>query len=160
MDSKVPDEIIRTITLKVPQTKVWRAIADAQHFGAWFHCTVDGPFEEGGVLNCRSTYGVDSTNEESNEFVWQKRIVSIQPERYFAFEWTPGDTGANLFAPEVGTTLVEFTLHATDEGTRLVVRESGFASLPEAYRERSFRLNSGGWDAQVENISVYFHAKH
>ena len=34
--------------------------------------------------------------------------------------------------------------------------ESGFAALPDdARRLKAFRLNSGGWDEQVENIDAY-----
>ena len=156
--TQIPDEIVRTIDLNVAQTKVWQAISNAQSFGEWFRCTTDGPFERGRILNCRSTYGAEGGASASNqeEFVWQKRIVAIEPEAYFAFEWTPGDTGADVFSPELGSTLVEFKLAPIDTGTRLTICESGFASLPAALRSRSFRINSGGWDAQVQNITQYF----
>ena len=143
------NEIVRTITLKASLDKVWSAVSEPQKFGEWFRCTVDGLFEVGQVVDCSSTY---EGNEES---VWQKVIKAIEPKSYFAFAWSPGDTGADMYSEGVGQTLVEFFLESTDEGTVLKIRESGFADLPEEHRARSFRMNNEGWDAQVENIKKY-----
>jgi uncharacterized protein YndB with AHSA1/START domain len=51
------------------------------------------------------------------------------------------------------TTLVTFTLDETPEGTRLTVVESGLDQLPPARRAEAFRMNEGGWTAQLQNIS-------
>ena len=37
-------------------------------------------------------------------------------------------------------------------GTRLTVVESGFDQVPPHRRLEAFRMNSGGWDGQMENI--------
>ncbi|MEM7003693.1 MAG: SRPBCC family protein [Pseudomonadota bacterium] len=147
---ELENSIVRSVDIKAPISKVWDAIADHKKFGAWFKCVVDEPFVEGGVCTCRSTY------HEHEELVWQKRIKRIQPETYFAYEWSAGDTGADMFDPEAPRTLVEFTLTATDAGTRLEIHESGFAELPEDMALRAFRLNNGGWDSQVNNIQAFF----
>ncbi|MEM7020702.1 MAG: SRPBCC family protein [Pseudomonadota bacterium] len=150
----VANEIVRTIVLKAAITKVWQAISDARQFEQWFRCKIDGTFQIGEIVTCYSTY------EDSENFTWQKRVVAIEPERYFAFNWTPGETGADMYKDSTGQTMVEFELESIGEKTQLVIRESGFADLPEAYRARSFRINTGGWDAQVENITVFFHANN
>jgi hypothetical protein len=49
-------------------------------------------------------------------------------------------------------TLVVFELKDVPEGTRLTVVESGFDAIPEARRAEAWRLNEGGWAAQMENI--------
>ncbi len=145
----VNDEIVREIELRATQDKVWRAIADARQFGQWFRCEVEGDFVVGELNNCRGTYPGGEDN------VWQKLIKAIEPERYFAYVWSPGDPGAVLFNEDAGHTLVEFTLAPSATGTHLTIRESGFASLPEAWGERSFERNTEGWDAQVGNITAY-----
>ena len=38
------------------------------------------------------------------------------------------------------------------DGTRLTVVESGFDQLPAHRRGEAFRMNSGGWAMQMENI--------
>ena len=148
----VNNEIVRTIDLNAPVERVWQAIVDAKQFGQWFKCTVSGEFAVGQVVNCSSLY---EGNEQS---VWQKLITAIEPEKYFAFEWSPGETGADLYSEQAGKTLVEFTLRASGEmgeGCQLVIRESGFASLPADAGRKSFELNTHGWDAQVGNITTY-----
>ncbi|MNE95918.1 hypothetical protein D3C80_1940680 [compost metagenome] len=47
---------------------------------------------------------------------------------------------------------MEFTLREVDGGTMLTVVESGFDQIPPERRMEAFRLNSGGWDAQVKNV--------
>ena len=142
-------EIVRTIALEAPVRKVWDAISQAAPFGEWFRCTVDGQFAVGAIVNCRSQY------EGSEALHWQKRIVAMEPERYFAFEWSPGESGADLLDESVGTTLVEFTLKAIPSGTELVIRESGFEKFSPSEIRRAMRLNSEGWDAQVDNILAF-----
>lgn len=142
-------EIVRTIELKARVSKVWDAISQSTPFGEWFRCTVDGEFAVGAIVNCRSQY------DGNEEMRWQKRIVAMEPERYFAFEWSPGETGADLLDESVGTTLVEFTLKALPAGTELVIRESGFDQFSAAEIRRAMRINSEGWDAQVDNIRAY-----
>ena len=166
----IENEIVREIELSVPVSRVWEALADSRQFGQWFRCTVDREFSVGALVTCRSTYA------ENEAFVWQKLIKAMEPERYFAFAWSPGETGADMYddggckesakesakestkegAKESGETLVEFRLWPIDNGTRLEIRESGFANLPESHRAHSFRSNSEGWDAQVENVAKFF----
>jgi hypothetical protein len=55
-------------------------------------------------------------------------------------------------------TLVTFTLSdAPGNGTLLTVVESGFDKVPAHRREEAFRMNSGGWDAQMQNIARHVH---
>ena len=49
-------------------------------------------------------------------------------------------------------TLVEFELKDVDGGTLVTVVESGFDQVPEWRRLDAFRMNSGGWDIQMQNI--------
>ena len=46
----------------------------------------------------------------------------------------------------------EFRLEDAVGGTRLSVTESGFDRIPADRREKAFRMNEGGWAAQVKNI--------
>jgi hypothetical protein len=53
------------------------------------------------------------------------------------------------------TTLVQFRLEAVPEGTLLTIVESGFDRVPAHRRERAFRMNESGWQAQTENVKKY-----
>jgi hypothetical protein len=52
-------------------------------------------------------------------------------------------------------TLVEFRLHDVPGGTRLTVVESGFERIPVERRVLAFRMNDGGWAAQMQRIEQY-----
>ena len=38
------DRIEKTIELKAPVARVWKALTDYQEFGKWFRVQLDGPF--------------------------------------------------------------------------------------------------------------------
>jgi hypothetical protein len=82
----------------------------------------------------------------------------MDPERLFSFIWPhpknfeKADYQASENDP---TTLVEFRLQKTANGTLLVVTESGFDNLPGDLRLEAFRRNEGGWSEQMKNIKNY-----
>jgi len=43
------DRIEKRIELKVPISRVWRAVTDYREFGEWFRVKLDGPFVPGQV---------------------------------------------------------------------------------------------------------------
>lgn len=165
------DRIEREVTLKAPVSRVWRAITDAEEFGAWFGVRFEGSFAEGAAM--RGTFR--RTFDEASMIAHQKSlgvvpsgirmpsphatfctIERIEPERYFAYRWIPYGIDADVDPASEPTTLVEFRLTPTSAGgTRLTVVESGFDAVPEKRRVRAFRMNEGGWTAQVENVRKY-----
>jgi hypothetical protein len=50
---------------------------------------------------------------------------------------------------------VEFRLEPTQDGTLLVLRESGCDQLPDDFREEAFRRNDGGWTERMKNIESH-----
>jgi len=52
-----------------------------------------------------------------------------------------------------------FELEDAEGGTLLKVVESGFDQVPAARRSEAFRMNSGGWDAQMKNIEKHVAAR-
>jgi uncharacterized protein YndB with AHSA1/START domain len=73
------------------------------------------------------------------------RVVKVEPQSYVAYRWAPATPGQEL--TEDNTTLVEFTLSAEGDKTRLTVVESGFAALavPEDVRAQTVKNLTGGW---------------
>ena len=64
----------------------------------------------------------------------------------------PGAVDTSVDYSKEPSTLVEFRLEDVDGGTRLTLVESGFDSVPEWCRMDAFRMNSGGWNIQMQNI--------
>ena len=140
------DRIEKRVTLRAPRSRVWRAIASADEFGAWFGVKLDGAFAEGSTIKGQITHpGYEHVTMEIH-------IVRIEPERRFAYRWHPYAIERGVdYSPEP-TTLVEFTLDDAGDGTVLTIVESGFDRLPIARRAEAFRMNDGGWTAQIRNI--------
>ena len=141
------DRVEKTMELKAPVSRVWRAVTNAKEFGQWFRAALDGDFVVGETVKGNITY-------EGYEHLRMAIVVeSIEPERYFSFRWNSVDeTGEE---PDHHQTLVEITLEPIEGGTRLHLRESGFSTLPEDQRSEALRKNLEGWDIQAENIASY-----
>jgi len=79
-------------------------------------------------------------------------VQKMEPERYFSYTWHPYAIDPNQDYSQETPTLVEFTLTETKAGTRVRVVESGFDKIPAHRRDEAFRMNEGGWVAQIKNI--------
>jgi len=142
--STATDRIEKTVIIKAPRTRVWRAIADAKQFGEWFRVKLDSQFAAGATIFGTITYpGYEGLRMEIV-------IERIEPERLFSYRWHPGDPRTDYSRDPM--TLVEFTLEDVQGGTRLTIVESGFDQIPLARRAEAFRMNEGGWIEQVQNI--------
>lgn len=82
-------------------------------------------------------------NAEHGDF--PVRVEKVDPPTYVAYRWVSAFPGEEL--REDNSTLVEFTLTAEGDGTRLRVVESGFAALPTPEDNRRNVLNdhTTGW---------------
>lgn len=156
----VPDRIQKSVFLRAPLERVWRAVSDAREFGTWFGVDFDGPFRAGEQLRGRITpTKVDPTVAKQQEpyagtpFEWN--VETIEPPHRISFRWHP-------FAVEKGhdysaepTTLITFELHEEADGTRVTITESGFSRIPLERRARAFTANEGGWEHQTQLLDKY-----
>lgn len=140
------NRIEKSIALKASVSRVWRALVDYREFGAWFHVQLDAPFAPGKVAVGRITH------PGYEHVIWRATIKTIEPERLFSFTWHPYAVDAAVDYAAETPTLVEFTLEPTATGTLLRVTETGFDQIPAGRRAEAFRMNDGGWAAQMENI--------
>jgi uncharacterized protein YndB with AHSA1/START domain len=144
------DRIEKTIELNASAARVWRAITDAKEFGTWFRMALDGDFEAGKPIRGRITHkGYEHLSVE----MW---IEKIDPQRYFSLRWHPYAIDPKVDYSSEPTTLVEFRLESTGEKkTHLTIVESGFDRVPLERRAEAFRMNDGGWTAQLKKIEDY-----
>ena len=143
------DRIEKSIELKAPISRVWRALTDHREFGEWFRVKIDGPFKPGQVSTGQVTY-------PGYEYLkWEAVVQKMEPEKLFSFTWHPAAVDARKDYSKEPSTLVEFKLEKIPTGTRLVVTESGFDKIPSERRLEAFRMNEGGWTEQMKNIQNY-----
>jgi len=145
------DRIERSIVLKAPRSRVWRALTDPSEFGAWFRADLSGQsFAPGQAARGPITY----PGYEHVQF--DVRVERVEPESHFSWRWHPYAVEPGVDYSHEPTTLVEFTLEDTaDGGTRLTVVESGFDAIPSHRRDEAYRMNSGGWEGQMDNIAAH-----
>lgn len=144
------DQIVKTVVLDAPVSRVWRALADQQEFGQWFRVKLDQPFQPGGLSTGQMTF------PGYEHYPWRATVERMEEERLLSFRWHDFDERSELPISEQPTTLVEFVLEPIADGqTKLTITESGFMSLPESRRIEVMRGNTEGWNIQAENIVAH-----
>lgn len=144
------DRIERSILIEAPVARVWHALTDADTFGSWFGVRFDGAtFAPGRRVVGNITY-------PGYEYLkFDVHVERMEPERLLSWRWHPAPLERGRDYSDEPATLVEFTLREVEGGTMLTVVESGFDQIPPERRQEAFRINSGGWDAQVNNIRAH-----
>jgi uncharacterized protein YndB with AHSA1/START domain len=144
------DRIERKVLINAPRARVWRAVSDAGEFGDWFGVNFKGKsFVAGKHVQGKITY---PGYEHLTMDVLIERVV---PEKLLSWRWHPAAIDPKVDYSQEPTTLVEFELKDADGGTLLTVVESGLDKIPLARRADVFRMNSSGWDQQMENAKKH-----
>lgn len=144
----VENSIQRQIEIKAPLSKVWKALTDSKLFGQWFNANFHSPFVAGKTTKARNT---TKGYEMDMEFM----IKEIKPQSYFSYAWHPFPMDQSFDYSKEEPTLVEFFLEETATGTLLKVKESGFTKITASRRAEAFKMHTGGWEAQLENIKGF-----
>ena len=143
------DRIEKRIELKASVSRVWRALTDHREFGEWFRVKLDGPFVPGQISCGHITYpGYEHVK-------WEAVVQKMEPERLFSFTWHPCAVDSKIDYSKEASTLVEFRLEKTTNGTLLLLTESGFDKIPSDRRLEAFRMNDGSWTEQMKNIESH-----
>ncbi|WP_327237779.1 SRPBCC family protein [Streptomyces sp. NBC_01317] len=146
--SESDDRIEREITIEAPPERVWAVLTEPAHVGSWFGQGQPTPVDlrPGGTMYLdHGAYGQFPTT-----------IVTVDPPHRFSYRWASAYPGEQ--ATEGNSTLVEFTLAAEGEGTRLRVVETGFADIviPEDRIDTaSKKSHTEGWTDMVVNLKKY-----
>ena len=162
VNADVSDRIEKSIVLRAPRTRVWRAIADSREFGEWFGMRVDAPFAAGATVTGIITPttvdpAVAKVQQRYTGMPFKLAVEVVEPERRFSFRWHPGVPDGDY--SDEAMTLVTFVLEDADGGTRLTVTESGFDRIPLARRAEAFTANDTGWGMVMTLIEKYLAAK-
>ncbi|MFE6847546.1 SRPBCC domain-containing protein [Streptomyces sp. NPDC057686] len=136
------DRIERETLIDAPVDRVWPLVAEP---GFW----VADPASASGT-QAREGESLVARNAEYGDF--PVRVEKVEPQTYLAYRWASAFPGEEL--REDNSTLVEFTLTAEGDKTRLRVVESGFASLagPEDLRAKAVKDNTGGWPQVLDAL--------
>jgi len=158
--STVTDRIEKTITLRAPVSRVWRAITDVREFGAWFGVNLDGPFTAeasctGVIRPTKADPEIAKLQEPHAGKRFDILVEQLEPERFFSFRWHPFAIEPGVDYSKEPMTLVAFDLRAVEGGTLLSITESGFDRIPLERRARAFAANDGGWTHQAKLLEKH-----
>ena len=154
------DRIEKTVVLRAPLERVWRAISDSKEFGTWFGVEFDGPFAAGKAMVGRIVPTqvdpeVAKLQEPHRGAKFEITVEALEPMKLFSFRWHPFAIDPNVDYSKEETTLVEFRLTEEKGGTRLVITETGFDRVPLERRAKAFTANEGGWEHQSKLLEKY-----
>jgi uncharacterized protein YndB with AHSA1/START domain len=145
----MPDQIERTIDLKVPIARVWGALTEPREVSAWFGARFEEPFVAG-----RTALGI-VTYPGYEGLTFDIKVVAKDELKLFSFEWHPYAIDVNRDYSGEKRTLVEFHLEPFGDGTRLTVTETGFDALPADRAAEAYAGNDQGWEDQLLKIAKH-----
>jgi uncharacterized protein YndB with AHSA1/START domain len=138
----VPERIQHDVLVDAPVERVWAVITEAEHVGAWFGDAAEIDPRPGGAMTL--TWKAHGTI--------LARVEKVEPPSFFSFRWA---RPAGAEPREGNSTLVEFSLTAEGDGTRLRVVESGFPSLEGDDKSKYAAMNTEGWRMELEDLRRY-----
>jgi uncharacterized protein YndB with AHSA1/START domain len=142
---QIPDQIEREVLIEAPVERVWALITEAEHMGAWFSDT---------------SAKIDLRPGGAMSLSWEKhgtvhaRVERVEPPHLFTYRWA---SATDVEPTDGNSTLVEFSLAAEGDGTRVRVVEIGFAGLDasEAERRRKLDDNTEGWAIELGHLAEH-----
>lgn len=141
----VPEQIEREVMVAAPIERVWSVVTQPEHVGSWFgDAGAEIDLRPGGAMTI--TWAEHGTSHAV--------VERVEAPRVFAYRWA---RRAYEAVREGNSTLVEFTLTAEGDQTRLRVVETGFRALdlsPEE-QERYAAGNTAGWRMEIDELLAY-----
>jgi uncharacterized protein YndB with AHSA1/START domain len=144
--------IEREIVVEAPIDIVWTTLTEPGEISRWFAEEADFELRTGaeGILVFGDNAGDERAAAERKSV--RLHIEAVEPPHRFAFRWAyPEDTEPR----EGNSLLVEFTLTADGEATRLRMVESGFDNRPDAEKAAYIDDHNKGWDTCLGRLGEY-----
>jgi uncharacterized protein YndB with AHSA1/START domain len=145
----VPERIEREVLIEAPINVVWAVLTEPEHVAGWFSDSAKIDLRPGG----EATF--DWPEHGGPARAWIERV---EPPRLFAFRWV---RSVGEEQRRDNSTLVEFTLAAEGDQTRLRVVETGFRELTwsEDKKASYAEENTQGWPLELDELREYV-SKH
>ncbi len=131
-------------TLGTPRERVFRALTDPSELGSWWGPTGFTTPEIELDLRVGGGYRLGMQPPDGALFHLAGEFLAIEPPRRlsYSFRWEEPD-------PDDRETVVEISLDARGDATRLSVRHGGFATAAR------LALHEGGWTDSLRRLSVH-----
>lgn len=136
-----PDRVEREILIDAPLDVVWAVVTEPEHLDRWFSDSAAIDLRPGGEM---------TLSWERHSEHW--RVERVDPPHFVSFRWLRGSE-----LREDNSTLVEFSLTAEGDSTRLRVVESGFRRLEGSDEEntKDAEEHERGWELELGELREY-----
>src|SRR5260370_11910050 len=104
------DRIEKEIVLRAPRSRVWRALANAEEFGAWFGMKLEGAFAPGGRVHGHITL------PGHGQVTIAMAIERMAPESRMSYRWHPYPVESGVDCSSEPTQPVELHVAAAPRG--------------------------------------------
>lgn len=128
------------IWIQAPVERVWEAITTSEQIRQWW----GGDYWEITALQP----GAEVLFGHENDRI-TARVAAVEPPREFALDWPPLPA---LHSTAFSTT---YRLEAENGGTRVTVRESGFAGLPPEIRQERYDSTAKGYQTVLQGLKDF-----
>lgn len=143
--------IERSITMRAPRSRVWRALTRTAEFSQWFSVEIEGAEQAGESFRPGQRLVMITTHEEYKGIRFPLVIDRVEPEALLTWRWFPGSALPESQDPERMTEVV-FRLREVGGDTELTVIETGFENVDLAVRAKAFEENVEGWEAMLTSL--------
>src|SRR5262245_5457193 len=104
------DRIEKSVFLRAPRARVWRALTDWKEFGRWFGVDLAGPLTPGARVTGKITH------KGYENLPFELTVETVEPERLFSYRWHPYAHDPKVDYSKESTTLVMFELKDSGDG--------------------------------------------
>jgi uncharacterized protein YndB with AHSA1/START domain len=129
----------RSIWIKAPRERVWRAVTDAQQIQQWW-----GDYWEIPTLQVGGTVKFGTKDDPM-----LATIAVLNPPREFTIQWPPQPQYHSI------AMFTRYILEEENGGTRISVSETGFEALPDDIRQQRIDSTTQGYTTVLANLKTY-----
>jgi len=147
----IRNELKREVVIDAPQSVVWSTVTEPEQIALWFSDAAEFELRPDGTGSLTWNPGGRATESLEETIVIPVRVLDVDPPRYFAFRWTHP---AGEEPTPANSLLVEFTLTAEGDATKLSVVESGFSEVGSRVSE-DLDGHDKGWQVHLEGLRRY-----
>ena len=130
--------VTRIVAIDAPRSAVWRCLTEPDLLARWLGDIAAFP---GGVVA-----GATGRFAWSGEVVLAARILEVEPEERFVFDWAEGILSGRASTVEIG-------LRDVDGSTQVHLVEHGFPlEGDDATRREALRALAAGWTVELDEL--------
>jgi uncharacterized protein YndB with AHSA1/START domain len=138
----------RSIWIAAPREQAWRAVTEPEHLNKWYATYYHWQIP---TLQAGTTAKFYNKDDEADMQI--ATIEIVDPPHQFTLRWQPDKTYPAM------TLVTTFLLQEENGGTRVMISESGYESLPAAERQQWLDATGRGYTMSMANLKAHLEGR-